>query len=359
MESILNKYTFLGEIGVGGSSVIYEVLNNETQERCVCKAMSKSMNADPSMFMNEIEILKKINHPNIVKFIEYYQDDEYFLVFEEYCKGETLLNYINGYIELEQDIDEQESKEIMHQLLSILAYLQTINITHRDIKPENIIIDASNGKVQIKLIDFGLATDNNVPHNELCGSLYYMAPELLKGKEYIGSKIDIWAAGVVFYILMTGQLPFDSDLTAEIPRKIASGHYEIPMTVPLQVAKLISRMLDTNQNTRADALSLLSDQYFQKSNIHIVLSTGLLPLYAAPHTVNSALNERKACHSPSATCQHMYHQQKLAKGKCTKIQKPQNLNIPKPKVVKVDLKAGSKIVIPNYVPALKINKFAY
>ena len=253
----INKYDFLCEIGTGGMSNVYQVQNKQTGALLCCKVVSKEF--DETTIKAEVAILQKIRHPNIVRVYELCEDSDYYYIIEELCFGSSLLDFINSRLNDYARINDHEIKYIMHQILSILSFLHSCNISHRDIKPENLMIDEH---LTLKLIDFGLASEEASFRNTLCGSIYYMAPELIKGGTYNGTAVDIWAAGVIFYILLAGNLPFDCSNIKNVANQILNCKYNFPDFRNKDAQLLLEKMLVVNPSDRISALNALKDPYF-------------------------------------------------------------------------------------------------
>lgn len=169
---------------------------------------------DPETYpylINEIKLLVSLSHPNIIKFIESYQDEYYLHLVMEYCSGGELFNKILK----KKKLSEEAISKIIWNLLSAIAYCHSKGIVHRDIKPENILLE-NNDKVSkneddysgLKLIDFGLSKkfDNHEKLKSVLGTNYYIAPEVLE--ENYDAKSDIWSIGVITYFLISRKLPF-------------------------------------------------------------------------------------------------------------------------------------------------------
>ena len=157
--------------------------------------------------IKEINLLKNLDHPNIVKYYDYFQEEDCIYLMMEYLDGSTLKQYmINN-----PNISEDNARIIIKQLLTALSYLHyTCDICHRDIKPENIMFKDKNDINNLKLLDFGLSLDSfeSKKNLENCGTLVYMAPELIKNIKYT-KQIDVWSAGIILYmLLMKGKNPF-------------------------------------------------------------------------------------------------------------------------------------------------------
>jgi 5'-AMP-activated protein kinase catalytic alpha subunit len=130
-----------------------------------------------------------------------------------------------------------------------VEYIHELNIIHRDLKPENLLLDHNKN---IKIVDFGLS--NTYSQGELlktaCGSPCYAAPEMIAGKKYAGSNVDIWSCGVIMFALICGYLPFEDKDTAKLYKKILSGEFEIPSYVSKDAKELIKKILNTDPELR-------------------------------------------------------------------------------------------------------------
>lgn len=166
-----------------------------------------------SVIRNELDILKMMDHPHIVKVYDYYEDVDNFNIVMEYCKGGELFEHISK----RGVFDETMASDIMKQILSAISYLHLQNIIHSDLKAENIMfVNEDDTDLHCKLIDFGMASKYN-PEKKLShiqGTPYYIAPEVLMNS--YDSKADIWSVGVLLYILLTGTPPFKASTLKEI-----------------------------------------------------------------------------------------------------------------------------------------------
>jgi myosin-light-chain kinase len=169
----------------------------------------------------EIQISLYVNHENIIKCYEVYEDLHYIHFVFEYIQGTDLFDYI---IQSQNTcINEYQSAMIFAQILDAVHYLHLNNIVHRDIKLENFLIYKEDSYLKIKLIDFGFASKTtNGFLREKIGSLNYLAPEIFTDLTY-NSKVDIWASGITLFNMLTGKQPFsnnsDSQLISDIVNK--------------------------------------------------------------------------------------------------------------------------------------------
>ena len=158
--------------------------------------------------IKEINLLKNLDHPNIVKFYDFFEEEKNIYLMMEFLEGCTL----KQYIQKTEVISENNARIIIKQLLTALSYLHyACDICHRDIKPENIMFKEKNDINSLKLLDFGLSLENFESKNYLenCGTLVYMAPELLINNIKYTKGVDVWSVGIILYmLLMKGKNPF-------------------------------------------------------------------------------------------------------------------------------------------------------
>ena len=209
----------LGEkLGEGNFGVVRMAINRQTGEKVAIKILEKSKLTnykDKNRLDREINILNKIHHPNIVKLFCTIETDRQIFIIMEYIKGNELFQYIL----VRKKLEEEEAFYFFIQIINCIDYLHKVKIAHRDLKAENIIIEQ--GKKEIKLIDFGLS--NIYEDGELlstaCGSPFYAAPEMLEGKSYKGSTVDIWSAGIVLFYMLCGYFPFEDSNNDKLYKK--------------------------------------------------------------------------------------------------------------------------------------------
>ena len=154
------------------------------------------------MIMEEVAILNQLDHPNIVKYYETYNDQKYIYLVMELISGKPLFDKITE--QANQTFSEDQAAHYMKQLFQAINHCHAQNIVHRDIKPDNVMITDDD---TVRLIDFGLSkVSRNKQLKTVAGTPYYMSPEVLNGS--YSKKADIWSLGVVLYTLVSGYLPF-------------------------------------------------------------------------------------------------------------------------------------------------------
>ncbi|GKU00063.1 unnamed protein product [Fusarium langsethiae] len=200
----------------------------------------------PMAIEREVAILKLIEHPNIMKIYDIWENrSEVYLILEYIDQGD-LFTFIN----LKGRLSEEVSVYFFRQIISAISYCHSFNICHRDLKPENILISAD---LKIKIADFGMAALHQTDTHQLvtaCGSPHYAAPELLKNRQYRGDKADIWSMGVILFAMLTATLPFDDPDLRVMMARTKKGQYEMPSFLSPEAEDLIRRMLQVNPDRR-------------------------------------------------------------------------------------------------------------
>ena len=199
---------FIDEIDQGAFAKVIHVKEKKTKKDFALKIVKKSeSNIDLiNRMKEEIQILKKLQHPNIVQYYGQIENTNQLFIKMEYLKYGTL----GQWIQKNKNISEEQASLIIKEVLSAIAYLHQNQICHRDLKPENIMFSRENDISSIKIIDFGLSLQNfdSLCNSDYCGTLIYMAPEEIERKSYYLS-VDIWSIGILMYMLLNkGEHPF-------------------------------------------------------------------------------------------------------------------------------------------------------
>lgn len=241
-----HKYDILGFLGRGGFGSCWIVRSAQYKMDFVCKIISKrdvSKSFDMS-FKREVEALVKFDHPNILKVYDVFSTDSEMFIILEYCACGSLEDLIKSG----RKITPKQLYQYTHEIADALLYMHSNGYAHCDIKPSNILIDANN---RIKLADFGLTVycNENTKKRSYCGSLGYMAPELLVGNGYSPFKADVWAFGITLFYLCAGKIPFNGDNLSDILRDIECG-YEFPSDTPAQIQDIVDKCLVFDPNGR-------------------------------------------------------------------------------------------------------------
>ena len=265
------KYKPTKLLGTGSFGSVYEAKNTIFQNIVAMKVINKDPNneLDEQEIRNEIDILKKLSHPNIVKIYEFYVSNSHYYIVTEFCRDGELFSYIkNKY-------SERQLAVLFYQVFSGLWYLHDNKILHRDIKLENIMIsqkekDNETGEELFwaKIIDFGTAKifEKNKKEKDVVGSSYYIAPEVLQ--QNYNEKCDTWSVGVILYMMLVGRAPFDGKDDEEIILKINSADYNSKepklMKHSPEVRDLVSKLLQKDTDKRYSAKEAIAHPWFQK-----------------------------------------------------------------------------------------------
>ncbi|CAD8119266.1 unnamed protein product [Paramecium sonneborni] len=257
-------------LGIGAFSQVQMVQNLQTKQLVAAKFLNKNREGKSNTermndIINEIQILYRLNHPNIVKIKEIYDKANQIVIIHEYVDGQTLERFINEH---GTQLHQTEIQSIMRQILLAIIYIHEQGLLHRDIKPDNIMIDKN---LNIKLIDFGLATKQGSPLCiQKCGTPGYIAPEIINSnKPQYNNKSDIFSLGVVFYKLITSQDLFQQSQLDNLQycynENILSMEHLLEFNISDSCFDLLSSMLCYDRNKRISAKESLQHNYFKES----------------------------------------------------------------------------------------------
>ncbi|XP_031428912.1 serine/threonine-protein kinase DCLK1-like isoform X2 [Clupea harengus] len=258
--TIAERYKVGKTIGDGNFAVVRECVERSTGREYALKIINKGKcRGKEHMIQNEVAILRRVKHPNVVLLIEEMDTYSELYLVMELVKGGDLFDAITS----SNKYTERDASGMLFNLASAIKYLHVLNIVHRDIKPENLLVyEHQDGSKSLKLGDFGLATIVDGPLYTVCGTPTYVAPEIIAETGY-GLKVDIWAAGVITYILLCGFPPFrgSTDDQEALFDQILSGQLDFPLpywdNVSDTAKELISSMLQVEVEQRYSALQVL------------------------------------------------------------------------------------------------------
>uniref|UniRef100_A0A8B9LLT0 Serine/threonine-protein kinase DCLK2 n=1 Tax=Astyanax mexicanus TaxID=7994 RepID=A0A8B9LLT0_ASTMX len=258
--SIAERYRVGRMIGDGNFAVVRECVERSTGREYALKIINKGKcRGKEHMIQNEVSILRRVKHPNVVLLIEEMDTYSELYLVMELVKGGDLFDAITST----NKYTERDASGMLYNLASAIKYLHSLNIVHRDIKPENLLVyEHQDGSKSLKLGDFGLATVVDGPLYTVCGTPTYVAPEIITESGY-GLKVDIWAAGVITYILLCGFPPFRGSTEDQeaLFDQILMGQLDFPLpywdNVSDSAKELITCMLQVEVNQRYTALQVL------------------------------------------------------------------------------------------------------
>lgn len=261
MTNFTDDYDVAEELGKGSFSVVKKCIHKETKIEYAVKVAHVSYANEKAIRRIEREerICRKLDHPNIVRLHNVYSEkDTRYLIFDLVTGGELFEEICSR-----KYFSEADASVCMQQILESVNYCHSNNVVHRDIKPENLLLSSKNKDARIKLADFGLSvevSDDKTYWFGFAGTPGYLAPEVIKKNPY-GKRVDLWACGVVLYILLAGYPPFWDEDKYKMYEQIVHGDYDYPSpewdAVTSEAKNLIDCLLSVNPEKRFSATEAL------------------------------------------------------------------------------------------------------
>ncbi|KAF3087310.1 Cell cycle serine/threonine-protein kinase cdc5/MSD2 [Orbilia oligospora] len=253
-------------LGEGGFARCFEVYNpdNEVFAAKVVSKKSLSSQRMKSKFLGELQVHKTMEHPNIVRFKECFEDSQNVYMILELCNNKSLMDLLRR----RKFFTEPEARFFLIQMLGAVKYMHSRNVIHRDLKLGNIFLDEN---LNVKIGDFGLAAlliDGTERKNTICGTPNYIAPEVLFGKEEGHSfEVDLWSLGIILYAMLIGKPPFQSSDVKEIYQKIKVATFSYPNNPPQQISHeakdLIKSLLSPDPRNRPTIDDIADHSFFK------------------------------------------------------------------------------------------------
>lgn len=263
-----------GTVGTGAFGTVRTGKNRKTGAVCAIKTIKKAAIPNMDAFLNEVELNTVMDHPNIVRLYETFEDKQQVYLVMEVCNGGELFDTIidQGFF------SERDAGIVIKQVLSAVCYMHSQGVAHRDLKPENFMLQEKGKPVNknvLKVIDFGIASrfkhkvqdegSDIADMHTMVGTAYYVSPEVLAGK--YSEKCDVWSIGVILYILLSGSPPFGGETDEEIMASVKKGHISFNLEefqrVSSEVKKLILSMCERTAKKRPSAGQVLNSPWIQ------------------------------------------------------------------------------------------------
>ncbi|KAK3929464.1 Ovarian-specific serine/threonine-protein kinase Lok [Frankliniella fusca] len=281
------------QLGAGAFGIVSLVFCKKTGKNFAMKTICKKSNGhkqkrakdELSTLENEIKILKKIDHPNVIKLVHDVDCHVQKYLFLELMKGNDLFARITD----SKRLTERQSKLYFYQIASGVKYLHSMGIVHRDLKPENVLLATQEEDTLVKISDFGLSkVVTSISYvKSLCGTKMYVAPEVLesRGSKKYTAQVDVWSMGVILFVCLSGQTPFCVDKKGfSMEDQIKKGMYTMNFSrwecVSLQAKKIVKKMLTTNPVQRISISSIFEDPWLKDQDMLLKVNQ-LISQYSA------------------------------------------------------------------------------
>ncbi|GMM32754.1 AMP-activated serine/threonine-protein kinase catalytic subunit [Saccharomycopsis crataegensis] len=277
----IGRYQIIKTLGEGSFGKVKLAFHLTSGQRVALKIINRKTLAKSDMqgrIEREISYLRLLRHPHIIKLYDVIKSKDEIIMVIEFA-GKELFDYIVQ----KGRMPENEARRFFVQIICAVQYCHRHKIVHRDLKPENLLLD---GDLNIKIADFGLSnlmTDGNFLKTS-CGSPNYAAPEVISGKLYAGSEVDVWSCGVILYVMLCGRLPFDDDFIPALFKKISSGIFTIPSFLSPGAKEIIQKMLIVDPLNRITIDEVMETEWFKTD----------FPDYLKAETVPAGTNDNEA-----------------------------------------------------------------
>ena len=314
---LVGDYTLTKSLGKGAFGEVYITSKQGTQEKFATKKIDKKFARNPKAkkyIDNEINILKSIDHENIIKLYDQLETSQYYFLVTEYCNGGGLSDCLEYHInQYHKPFSEEVVQYLMRQIVSGIRYLHSKHILHRDIKLDNILVKFDTEedkqkknmlKAKVKIIDFGFARylDPKELAFSTLGSPINMEPGILRklnkmenSRNYgYDEKADIWSLGTICYEMLIGHCTFDASSMKELLSKVEAGNYLLPTSISKEAASFLNGMLQYDPKQRLNAEKLYSHHFLTKdykSLTKMNLNNVQKHLYGANLKINSKKNQ--------------------------------------------------------------------
>ncbi|XP_027514638.1 serine/threonine-protein kinase PLK4 [Corapipo altera] len=252
-------------LGKGSFAGVYRAISLKTGLEVAIKMIDKKAMHKVGMVQrvqNEVKIHCQLKHPSILELYNYFEDSNYVYLILEMCHNGEMSRYIKNR---KKPFSEDEARHFLHQIITGMLYLHSHGILHRDLTLSNILLT---NNMNVKIADFGLATQLKMPHEKhytMCGTPNYISPEIATRSPH-GLESDVWSLGCMFYTLLIGKPPFDTDTVKNTLNKVVLADYEMPAFLSREAQDLIHRLLRKNPADRLSLSSVLDHPFMSRSS---------------------------------------------------------------------------------------------
>jgi calcium/calmodulin-dependent protein kinase I len=257
-------------LGEGASAIVRKGIKKETGEAFAIKIIDKMSlgEIESENLYNELKILSIVDHPNIVRVYEYYENNGIIFIVMEMMNGGELFEKL---IEIDH-YTESKASEIFREIVDAVRYCHSLGIVHRDLKAENLLFTTPDDDAVLKISDFGFAKylipNDGECLSTACGSPSYLAPEILEGVKY-DKKVDCWSLGIILYIMLCGFAPFYAEDNTDLFNLIKKGEFEFHSpdwdNVSDNAKDLIKKLLILDPKKRLSCEEMLNHPWLNQS----------------------------------------------------------------------------------------------
>ncbi|XP_012890588.1 PREDICTED: sperm motility kinase X-like [Dipodomys ordii] len=250
------QYRVLRTIGQGSFGHVKLAKHLLTDALVAVKVLEKR---DNPFITSEVDIMKSVDHPNVVKLFHVMETEERVYLVMEYPGGGDLLRHVLQVLKLQ----EEEARPVFRQIVSAMHYCHESGIAHRDLKLENVLLDT---RGTVKVCDFGLGTRVMLGEelDKACGTLPFWAPELFQQQSYDGHKVDVWSLGVLLYCMVVGYLPFRAGTWGKLQKQVLSGRCRIPPHISPELQNLLTQLLTVDPERRPTLEQVLGHRWLRQ-----------------------------------------------------------------------------------------------
>lgn len=259
------EYVLGKVLGQGAYASVRQAQHTGTGHKVAIKIFDKqrgNWENRKKQIMREVRLLEQVQHPNVVNFYECIDANLHLYIAVELVDGGSMRQYLNR--QAYRRLEETHVRRLFYQVCDGLSYLHERCIAHRDVKLENLLLDRS--AEHVKVIDFGFAVQCASREQKLkcfCGTPSYMAPEMVMGREYSGFAVDVWALGVLLFVLLSGRFPFKGQTESELYSKIKRGGFQFPDAVSQIPRRLIRGIMRLDHGSRPTAQQIMQHPWLE------------------------------------------------------------------------------------------------
>ncbi|CAJ0583046.1 unnamed protein product, partial [Mesorhabditis spiculigera] len=251
-------------IGKGNYACVKLAKHRVTKTEVAIKIVDKTRLDQDNLnkVYREIEVLKRLNHPHIIKLYQVIETTNILYLVTEYAPNGEVFDLISRHSRL----SEEDARVKFWQLISAIDYCHQNGVVHRDLKAENLLLDQGSN---LKIADFGFSNffKGDEQLNTFCGSPPYAAPEVFEGRQYSATSLDIWSLGVVLYVFVCGALPFNGPTLQHLRDRVLSGRFRIPFYMSQECENLIRKMLVLDPAKRPTIEQIKKHKWMQQGNV--------------------------------------------------------------------------------------------